>query len=427
MLTTTIIIFLLLSALFSGSEIAFVSANKLRVELKRKKGTRRGSILSRFYEKPAEFLATMLVGNNIALVVFTTLITIPLTAMLQRYFNLHEDGILTLLVNTLIVTVIILIFGEFLPKTLFRLFADKILYFLAIPLRLLQVLLSIPAWLMTKLSNFLLRVILKKPIEQEDHIITRVELGEFIRESLVENESEGLAIDSELFDNALQLTKIKVKECMIPRNEIEAIDVTSTIADLRKAFVERAHSRILITKENDIDNILGYVHHQQLFNAPRRLRDIVIDIPIVPEVMRARDLMNLLIKRRINIACVVDEFGGTSGIITLEDILEEIFGEIEDEHDQEEYVETQISDDQYLFSGRLEVDYLNEKYEHLKFPEGDYHTLSGYIVMTNGTIPEQGDTVTLDRYQFDLEVVSDTKIELIKVTRLKDTDEETDS
>lgn len=427
MLTITIIVFLFLSALFSGSEIAFISANKLRVELKRQKGTRRGSILSRFYEKPSEFLATMLVGNNIALVVFTTLITIPLSKMLEIYFGFQEDAILTLLVNTLIVTVIILIFGEFLPKTLFRLFADKILYFLAIPLRFLQILLSIPAWLMTKLSNFLLRVILKKPIEQTDNIITRLELGEFIRETRVETETDEVAIDSELFDNALQLTKIKVRECMIPRNEIEAIDVTAALSELRKAFIDSSHSRIIITKDNDIDKILGYVHHHDLFKTPKRLRDIVMDIPIVPEVMRARDLMNLLIKRRINIACVVDEFGGTAGIITLEDILEEIFGEIEDEHDQEEYVENQINDHQFLFSGRLEIDYLNEKYEQLNFPEGDYHTLSGYIVMTNGTIPEQGDVVILDDYQFNLEVVSDTKIELIRVTKLNSVNEETAS
>lgn len=421
----TIIIFLLLSALFSGTEIAFVSASKLRIELKRKKGNRRGNILSRFYDRPAEFLATMLVGNNIALVIFTTLITAPLTIILSKYFGVSGETPLVLLINTLIVTIIILIFGEFLPKTLFRLFADEILYFLALPIRALQFLLAIPAWLMTKLSNFLLVVVFKTPIEHTANIITRLDLEQFIRDTRMESESdEDIEIDTELFENALHLKKIKVRECMIPRKEIEAIDVTATLEELRKVFVDSYHSRIIVTQDGDIDKVLGYVHHQQLLNDPKRLRDIVIDIPIVPEVMRARDLMNLLIKKRINIACVVDEFGGTSGIITLEDILEEIFGEIEDEHDQEEYVEDQISEEEFLFSGRLEIDYLNEKYEALSFPEGDYHTLSGYIVMTNGNIPEQGDVIELDDYQFQLELVSDTKIELIRVIKLKADDEE---
>lgn len=421
----TIIIFLLLSALFSGTEIAFVSASKLRIELKRSKGNRRARMLSGFYDRPAEFLATMLVGNNIALVVFTTLITAPLTVWINQYLSIGTDAPLFLLINTLLVTIIILIFGEFLPKTIFRLFADEILYFLAIPIRILQFILAIPAWVMTKLSNFFLGAVLKTPIEHTANIITRLDLEQFIRDSLVESESEeDIAIDTELFENALHLKKIKVRECMIPRREIEAIDVSASLEELRQVFVESYHSRIIVTKNGDIDRVLGYVHHQQLLNDPRRLRDIVIDIPIVPEVMRARDLMNLLIKKRINIACVVDEFGGTSGIITLEDILEEIFGEIEDEHDQEEYVEDQVGEHEYLFSGRLEISYLNEKYENLDFPEGDYHTLSGYIVMTNETIPQKGEIITLDDYQFNLEVVSDTKIELIRVTKIKTGNEE---
>ena len=326
-----IVIFLLLSALFSGTEIAFVSASKLRIELKRKKGNRRGQILSHFYDHPAEFLATMLVGNNISLVVFTALITVPLNLLFQDYL----DAPLMLLVNTFLVTIIVLIFGEFLPKTLFRLFAVEILYFLAVPIRVLQFILAIPAWLMTKLSNFLLGAVLKTPIEHTTNIITRLDLEQFIRDTRVESESEeDIAIDTELFENALHLKKIKVRECMIPRKEIEAIDVSASLEELRKVFVESYHSRIIVTKNGDIDQVLGYVHHQQLLNDPRRLRDIVIDIPIVPEVMRARDLMKLLINKIINIACVGDEFGGSSGTITLEVILDERFVEIEYEHDQ---------------------------------------------------------------------------------------------
>lgn len=423
MLIFTIILFLLLSALFSGTEIAFVSASKLRVELKRKKGSRSGIILANFYEKPAEFLATMLVGNNIALVVFTTLASKPLEGFLgEEYLNLGLSAPILLLINTLILTIIVLIFGEFLPKTFFSLFADQLLYFLAIPIRILQYILLIPAWLMTRLSNFFLRIFFKTSVEEVENVITRLDLEHFIKDTRIESEEE---IDTTLFEKALHLKKVKVRECMVPRTEIEAIEVTASVAELKEVFLDSNHSRIIVT-DGDIDNILGYVHHQQLLNDPKSIKRIIMDVPIVPEVMRVRDLMNLFIKQRINIAYVVNEFGGTSGIITLEDILEEIFGEIEDEHDQEEYIETVINENEYIFSGRLEISYLNEKYDDLAFPEGDYHTLSGYLVMTTTTIPEQGATIELDGYSFNLEMVSDTKIELIRVTKQVNTDEEMD-
>jgi len=414
MLIAGIIFFLFLSALFSGTEIAFISASKLRIELKRHKGSRAGSILAKFYDNPAGFLATMLVGNNIALVIFTSLMSIPLVAFFNDYFGLGEHNPLVLLLNTIVITVIVLIFGEFLPKTIFRLFADDILYYLAFPLRFLQFLLLIPAWLMTKLSNFILRVFFKTPVEKVENVITRLDLENFIRNTQTESEEE---IDTELFERALHLKQVKVRECMVPRTEIESIDVKSSVEQLRDLFLEKSHSRMIVTDE-DIDNILGYVHHQQLLKDPKSIKGIIMDIPIVPEVMSVRHLMNVFIKTRINIAWVVDEFGGTAGLITLEDILEEIFGEIEDEHDQEEYIEDQISETEYLFSGRLEIDYLNEKYEHLDLPEGEYHTLSGYLVMTNETIPEQGAIIELDGYKFVLKLVSDTKIDLVHVIKI---------
>ncbi len=408
----SIIFFLALSALFSGSEIAFISSSKLRVELKRKRGARRGKILANFFDQPAHFLGTMLVGNSIALVVFTTLMTKLLTPLMSP---LIPSEPLQLFINTIITTLIVLVFGEFLPKTIFRLFADNILYFLAYPLRFFQFLLGVPSWFMTKLSNLLLKYILKTPIEKVDNAFTRVDLAHFIEASFSSDTDE--EIDKELFQNALEFRQVKVKECVVPRTEIKAIDADASIEELLALFQSSRLSRILVI-DGDMDNILGYVHHQQMLSKPKQLKNIVLDIPFVPEVMRVQEVMNLFIKSRVSIACVVDEFGGTAGIITLEDIVEEIFGEIEDEHDQEDYIEQQISEQEFLFSGRLEIDYLNEKYEVLDFPEGEYHTLSGYLVTTTETIPQQGVEIDLEGYRFILELVSDTKIETVRVVKL---------
>jgi len=417
MLIAIAILFLLLSALFSGSEIAFISANKLKVELKKKRSAGRGAILTGFYEKPAEFLGAMLVGNNIALVVFTSLMTAILAPSLT---GLTSNDLLLLLLNTVIITGIVLIFGEFLPKIFFRLYADDVLYFLAYPLRIVEGLLRAPAWIMTKLSNLLLKLVVsRETAETVENAFTRLDLENFIRESQIDIQSE---VDSQLFGKALNLKDTRVRDCMVPRPEIESIDIKASVAELEQLFLETKLSRIIVLRD-DIDDVQGYVHHQQLLLQPKTIRSLIMDLPFIPEAMRVTDLMNKFIKERINIACVVDEFGGVSGVITLEDILEEIFGEIEDEHDEEEYVEEQIGEHEYLFSGRLEIDYLNEKYEDLQLPEGEYHTLSGYLVMTTETIPEQGAEIILDGYQFILALVSDTKIETVRVIKLPEAEE----
>lgn len=413
MLITLIILFLMLSALFSGTEIAYISASKLRVELKKKKGARRGQILAGFYEDPASFLGTMLVGNNIALVVFTTLITRLIEPSLLQVPFLQAPLAL-LLTETVLATIILLLFGEFLPKTLFRLYADDALYLFAYPLKVLQWLLLIPSWIMTRLSNLLLRA-LRTPTEEVDKAFTRLDLENFINDTQTNTEED---IDRELFGKALNLRDVRVRECMVPRPEIENIDINASVEELEQIFRETKLSRIIVTKD-DIDNVLGYVHHQQLLQQPKSISKLILDLPFIPEVMRVTSLLNQFIRDRINIAIVVDEYGGVSGLITLEDILEEIFGEIEDEHDQEEYVESVIRPEkEFIFSGRLEIDYLNEKYG-LGLPEGDYHTLSGYLVMTHGAIPERGAVLEFDRYQFVLELVSDTKIEMARVIRLE--------
>jgi len=408
---TLILIFLAFSALFSGLEIAFVSSNKLKVELRKKKGAQRSQILAGFYEKPSVFIGSMLVGNNIVMVALTYFATQMLNPWLQPFVG---DGFLLMLANTILITMVVLLFGEFLPKTIFRLYADQILYLLAYPVQMLLWLLSPVAWLFNKMSMFIIRLVMRTETVVNDPAFTRLDLERFIMES--GSDAEGEVVDREMFGNALNLKEIRVRDCMVPRPEIECIDINAGVEELENLFRETKLSRILVI-EDDVDNVLGYVHHQQLLERPRSIRSIRLEILFVPEVMRVSDLLHKFIAERVNIVCVVDEFGGVAGLITLEDILEEIFGEIEDEHDEEEYIEQQINETEYLLSGRLEIDYLNEKFPALDLPEGEYHTLSGYLVMTTGSIPQQGAEIELNGTRFILEEVSETKIETVRVLK----------
>ncbi|WP_367392282.1 hemolysin family protein [Lewinella sp. LCG006] len=405
-----IIVALAFSALFSGSEMAFVSANKLKIELKKKKGSYRSLVLSGWYDGPNNFISTMLVGNNIALVVFTYLMGQLLSPFLSQLLGISEESISQVLLQTVLITIVVLVFGEFLPKTLFRLFADDFLYQLAIPLRSLQFLLFPFAWGMTKASDLVLRVLFKKKVAPTEQILTRLDLENFVRESRSDAQEE---IDKDLFGKALNLREVRVRESMVPRTEIESIDVNASLEELVDLFQQTRFSRLLVINE-DVDNVLGYVHHQQLFEESKSIKELTLPIPFVPETMYVTELMNKLIKENMSIACVFDEFGGVSGIITLEDILEEIFGEIEDEHDQGDHIEEELGNGSFLFSGRLEIDFLNEKYG-LFLPEGEYHTLSGYLVTTTEDIPEQGVVLDLGDYRFTIELVSNTRIETVKI------------
>ncbi len=403
-----ILIALLLSAFFSGSEIAYVSASKLGIEVRKNKGARRGKILAGFYEKPGHFLSTMLVGNNIALVAFSLLVT----EMLRPYLApMMGEGLFFLLVSTLIITIVVLLLGEFLPKTMFRVYANELIYALTYPLAFFKYLLIIPTWFMTSISNFILKYIVRMPDVELDEALTRLDLESYVEETFSDDNED---LEADMFKNALNLRQVKIRDCMIPRNEIVHIDKKSTPDDAIEAFIESKHSRLVVI-DQDIENIVGYIHHQQLLDNPKQIRHLILEIMYVPEAMSAKDMMSKFINSDTNIACVVDEFGGTAGIITLEDILEEIFGEIEDEHDTEDYVEIKLSDNEYRFSGRLEVDHINDKYEEIEIPEGEYHTISGYIVMTSGTIPEEGEEITIDNFKFILEQVSETKIETVKM------------
>ena len=407
----------MLSGFFSGSEIAFVSANKLGIEVLRKKGSRKGNILAKFYDKPRDFISAMLVGNNICLVIFTSLMELLIKPILVPYIG---ETAFMLFLLTIIVTFVVLIFGEFIPKTLSRLYANEMLFRFAYPLNFFKKLLTFPTWIMTKMSNFLLQVIFRAQQEEVEKSLTRLDLEHYINDSLSEEED----IDKDILTNALNLSSIKVRNCMIPRTEIVYVDKEENIKELTQVFKESRHSRILIV-DGDIENVIGYVHHQQLINNPSSMKRLILDILYVPEAMNVQELMLQFTKEGNNIACVVDEFGGTAGMITLEDILEEIFGEIEDEHDNEDLLEEKISDDEYILSGRLEIDLINEKYGHLNFPEGEYHTLSGYLVMTSGSIPEnEGVEIEQDGYRFIIEKLSDTKVETVRVIRLKTEAEE---
>jgi CBS domain containing-hemolysin-like protein len=249
------------------------------------------------------------------------------------------------------------------------------------------------------------------PNEEVDEALTRLDLESYVDESFKDENEE---LEAGMFKNALNLGQVKVRDCMIPRNEIVSIDRKTKPAEVIKTFIESKHSRLIVT-DQDIENIVGYIHHQQMIDNPKQIRHLILDIMYVPEAMSARDMMSKFINSDTNIACVVDEFGGTAGIITLEDILEEIFGEIEDEHDSEDYVDIQLNSHEYRFSGRLEIQNINEKYDNINIPEGEYHTLSGYLVNTSGGIPEQGDELEVDGFKFIFEQVSDTKIDTIKL------------
>lgn len=404
-----VILMIILSGIFSGSEIAYLSANKLGIEVLKNKGSKRGQILTNLYKDPKSFLSTMLVGNNIVLVIYTILLSsiiAPLVTMV-----IPGSVFAVSFITTVILTIIILILGEFIPKTIFRLYANELIYKLAPLLRFFSWILLIPSWVLTKISNLIIRLIFGKVETDDGNNITKLDLEHYINT----NVNEEKEIDKEILTNALNLNQLRVRDCMVPRNEIVFVDKNDDLNAVKDVFVSSKHSRLIVA-DGDVENIIGYFHHQQLFKNITSLKRNIMDIDFVPDVMNVQDLMYKFIKDGTNIACVVDEFGGTAGIITLEDILEEIFGEIADEHDEEDFTEKMISENEYIFSGRLELSYLNSKYECLDFPEEEYVTLSGYIVMTHGSIPEVGEIIELENYRFEILSRTDTKLDEVKVT-----------
>jgi putative hemolysin len=416
---------LLLSAFFSGMEIAFISANKIHIEIEKKQEGLLAQILTRLTKKPSKFIATMLIGNNIALVVYGLF----MGELLMNWFQtmLPSDNnffqlILTdfsLITQTLISTIIILLTAEFLPKVLFQIYANKLLKFFAVPAYFFYLFFSVISDFVIKVSDILLRVFFKTHGDQAQLVFSKIELGDYITEQM-ETVMEEDNVDSEIqiFQNALEFSAVKAREVMVPRTEIIAVELDETPKNLAKLFTETGLSKILVFKDT-IDNIIGYVHSYELFKKPATIKSILLPVEFVPETMLIQDILNVLTKKRKSMAVVLDEYGGTSGIMTVEDIVEELFGEIEDEHDSTDLLEEQLAPDTYKFSARLEVDYINEQYK-LELPESEeYETLAGLIVNETGEIPDQNTEIQVEHFLFTILEVSNTKIDLVSLQVLE--------
>jgi len=412
-----IIACIILIGFFAGTEIAFISANKLNIELRKKQGSMAGRILSRFMERPSEFIGTSLIGINITLVIYGFLMTSLTEQFLSGLPWPLNLPYIRLIIDTFFATIIILIFAEFLPKAIFRAKAEQVLVFFSLPMQLMFYLLYPLAKVFVSISEFILKYLFNVRIRENQPVFGRVDLEVFVKQSLHGHESDTADVNTELFENALDLVNVKIRKCMVPRNEVEAIEIDTSVEVARNRFISTKLSKIIVY-EGNVDNILGYVHHLDMYRKPKSVKDILHTISAVPEAMSAVDLMNQFTRERKSIAWVIDEFGGTAGIVTMEDVLEEIFGDINDEYDVEEYVEKQISENEFIFSGRLEIDYLNEKYG-FNFPTDESETLSGYIIANHETIPKIKERIIIDRHEFDILLVSDTRIETVKMKVFK--------
>lgn len=416
-----IIVTLILSAFFSGMEIAYVSSNKIHIELEKKQEDFLGRILTKLTAKPSKYIATMLIGNNIALVIYG----LKMGDVLIRWFQsmlpsnsavlnyLFSD--LQLLTQTIISTFVILLTAEFLPKVFFQIYANTLMKVLALPTYIFYVVFSWISDFVLWISDAVLKYVFKAKGEDVVLAMTKVELGNYISEQMesVEDHEE---VDSEIqiFQNALEFSDVKAREVMVPRTEISAVDISESIDNLSQLFIETGRTKIIVYKDN-IDDILGYVHAFELFKKPKDIKSIIIPVSFVPETILIKDVLNILTKKRQSIAVVIDEYGGTSGLMSVEDIVEELFGEIEDEHDTLEMTEEQIDENTYRFSARLEVDYINEAYK-LDLPESEtYETLGGLIVNETEGIPEKNEDILVENFKFTIEEVSSTKIDIVRL------------
>jgi putative hemolysin len=410
---------LVASAFSSGMEIAYITSNKLKVELDKKQGVFGAGIISHFVKKPKMFIATMLVGNNIALVIYGLYAGDAVVHYFQLYWPntvvwLGEYG--TLVTQTFISTLFVLVFGEFIPKAIFSINPNKWLQLFAVPLAIWYGLLWVFAYIIAGISELFLRLFLKKKVNTEQIGFGRIDLDHYVSQATGNiDPSKNIDHEIQIFQNALDFSKVKARDCLIPRNELVAVEITDTIEDLKKQFIETRLSKILVYRES-IDHIIGYVHSYEIFKKPENIQHVLRPVVIIPEPMPANEILELFIKQKKSVAVVVDEFGGTAGMITMEDIVEEIFGEIEDEHDKEDTTELIISNKEYHFSARLEIDYLNSKY-NLDLPTNteEYDTLGGLFLHLHEDIPEEGLTIEYEGYNLTTIHVSDTKIELISV------------
>ncbi|WP_026712771.1 hemolysin family protein [Flavobacterium daejeonense] len=411
-----IILCLILSAFFSGMEIAFVSSNRIYLEIEKKQEGFVSKILTKLTEKPSKFIAAMLVGNNIALVVYGFFMGDLLMGWIKSFSYPFSD-VVSLFVQTSLSTLIVLITAEFFPKVFFQIYSNTLIKFFAVPAYFFYLLFYFISSFFMWVSDFVLKRFFKTEGDQVQLYFSKVELGNYITEqmSTVEDDEE---VDSEIqiFQNALEFSGVKARDIMTPRTEIVAVDLFDSVSELKELFVETGYSKIMVY-ENSLDEMVGYVHSFDLFKKPKKIKSVVIAVEFVPETIFIKDVMDLLIKKRKSVAVVLDEYGGTSGIITVEDIVEELFGEIEDEHDSdEELIEKELEENVYLFSTRFDVEYLNQTYK-FQIPESDsYGTLGGFIVDFTKEIPQKGDVITIGNYHFVIEEATNKKIELVKMT-----------
>ncbi len=421
-----IIVSLILSAFFSGMEIAYISSNKIHIEIEKKQEGLLAKILSKLTEKPSKFITTMLIGNNIALVVYGFFMGDLLVDWFQSLLTTSSVFVnymlndLSLLSQTIISTGVILITAEFLPKVFFQIYSNTLIKVLAFPAYVFYVLFTFISDFVIWISDFVLKHFFKTDGDQIQQAFTKVELGNYISEQMESVEAHD-EVDTEIqiFQNALEFSEVKAREVMVPRTEIIAVEINESIKALNALFTETGCTKILVYKET-VDDILGYVHSFELFKKPKTIKSILLPVEYIPETVLIKDVLSVLIKKRKSIAVVLDEYGGTSGIMTVEDIVEELFGEIEDEHDTVDLFEEKIDNKNFKFSARLEVDYLNETYK-INLPESEnYETLGGLIVNHTEEIPAQSEIVVIENFQFTVLEVSNTKIDMVELKILEE-------
>ena len=418
---------LLLIGFFAGIEIAFISANKLSIELNRKQGTKSGKVWGFFADRPARFIGTTLVGINLVFVVYGLLVVDILSPMWREIkswsfvANSFKGAIdyIKLFVETIVSTLIVL-FVEFLFKAFFKARNSSILSstFISSVVQFFYWLFSSIGIYFVNAAEWILKYILNVKVHNKKDMFSKVDLEHFIQQSKSHEEEDSSELNKELFENALSLSETRLRECLIPRKEIEAVSIKASVEEIKAKFISTHLSKLVVYDEN-IDNITGYIHQLDLFKHPATVNEILLPIPTVPESMAATDLMNKFSKERKSIAWVIDEFGGTAGIVTMEDLLEEIFGEIQDEYDTDEFVNKQLSANEFIFSGRVELDWITEKYK-LVFPDDEEtETLSGYIIKKHEQIPKLKEHIIIGNYEIDILNVSDTRIEMVKLKVLK--------
>ncbi len=421
--STTIIIILvslLLSAFFSGMEIAFVSSNRLKIEVDKNKGNLSAGIISKFNHIPSKFIGALLLGNNVSLVIYGIAMARFLEPAVEQLLpeNLSSE-MLILIIQTILATLLVLLVAEFLPKIFFRINPNNILKFFAFPAAIFYYLFYPLIYLYIGFSESILKKFVKIKFTNESLVFSVVDLDNYLKEfSPLHSKQEDLQQEIQMFQNAIDFRNVKLRECMIPRTEIVALDENDSLENLKQTFIESGHSKIPIYK-NSIDNIISYVHSADIFKSPKDIKSILRTIIVVPETMPANVVLSMFIQQNKSIAVVVDEFGGTSGIVTMEDVIEEIFGEIDDEFDFEDLIEKKISDNEFIFSARLEIDYLNENYK-LNLPESDeYETLAGLIIHHHESIPALHDQIRIKNMNFEILEASETRIEKVKLTLLE--------